>query len=124
MASTINAPLEERLADRLELWRIPRICTMLQHPSMDAQKRVPQDLTQKLAEHHGLAEFQIKLAGLDTHKAPLLRLLVLEPGSGDEIIRCMLEQHDLRRKPNFEALSYCWGTLQTQKISFAAERRW
>jgi hypothetical protein len=109
MASTIYSPLEERQEDRRELWHIPRVCTMLQHPSMDAQKRVPQDFTQKLAEQYGIPEFSIEFAGLDTHTAPLLRLLVLEPGSGDEIIQCMLEQHDLRRKPHFEALSYCWG---------------
>ena len=109
MSSTIYSKLEETLEDRQELCDIPEVCHMFQHPSIDAQQRVPQDLSQKIAKEHGLPEFLIVIAGLQKFKAPTLRLLILEPGSGEEIIRCHLQQHDLRRKPQFEALSYVWG---------------
>ena len=39
---------------------------------------------------------------------------LLEPGTGDQIIKCVLEQHDLCRNPRFEALSYCWGNTTDQ----------
>jgi hypothetical protein len=107
MSSTIYSKLQE--ASGGELCGIPGVCHMWKHPLIDAQQRVPQDLTQQIAKDHGLPEFMIEIAGLQKFKAPTLRLLILEPGSGEEIIRCHLQQDDLRRKPQFEALSYVWG---------------
>ncbi|KAH7144164.1 heterokaryon incompatibility protein-domain-containing protein [Dactylonectria estremocensis] len=44
--------------------------------------------------------------GLDGRQ---IRILVIEPGKyGDKLI-CQLETVDLDQKPDFEALSYCWG---------------
>lgn len=109
MSSTIYSKLEETVEDRRELYDIPGICRTFQHPSVDAQQRISQDFSQQVAKEHGLPEYLIEIAGLHKFKAPTLRLLILEPGLGEEIIRCHLQQHDLRRKPKFEALSYVWG---------------
>ncbi|KAL9485434.1 hypothetical protein ACSS6W_004223 [Trichoderma asperelloides] len=109
MSSTIYSKLEETLEDRRELNDIPGICRTFQHPSVDAQQRISQDFSQQIAKEHGLPEYLIEIAGLHKFKAPTLRLLILEPGLGEEIVRCHLQQHDLRRKPKFEALSYVWG---------------
>ncbi|KAJ0423594.1 heterokaryon incompatibility protein-domain-containing protein [Aspergillus carlsbadensis] len=38
-----------------------------------------------------------------------IRLLVLEPGTGKDPIRCRLEHAVLSEKPDYEALSYVWG---------------
>jgi hypothetical protein len=40
---------------------------------------------------------------------PRTRLLILEPGSGKDPIRCRLDQYRLDKAPRFEALSYAWG---------------
>jgi hypothetical protein len=40
---------------------------------------------------------------------PRTRLLILEPGSGQDPIRCSLDQYRLDKAPQFEALSYAWG---------------
>jgi hypothetical protein len=109
MSSVIYSKLEETLEDRQELCDVPGVCHTFQHSSIDAQQRIPQDFSQQIAKENGLPEYLIEIAGLQKLKAPILRLLILEPGLGEEIIRCHLQQHDLRRKPKFEALSYVWG---------------
>ncbi|KAL2839832.1 HET-domain-containing protein [Aspergillus pseudoustus] len=38
-----------------------------------------------------------------------IRLLVLEPGKGDDPIQCRLRHAILSEKPEYEALSYVWG---------------
>ena len=38
-----------------------------------------------------------------------IRILLLEPGSGGDLLQCSLEESDLDSQPKFNALSYCWG---------------
>lgn len=38
-----------------------------------------------------------------------IRLLVLEPGEGNDTIRCRLKHVSLSEDPKYEALSYVWG---------------
>jgi hypothetical protein len=40
---------------------------------------------------------------------PRTRLLILEPESGEDPIRCRLDQYRLDKAPRFETLSYAWG---------------
>ena len=45
-----------------------------------------------------------------------IRILVLEPGHGGELLRCSLEDIDLDSHPQFNALSYCWGDITDTRI--------
>ena len=45
-----------------------------------------------------------------------IRILVLEPGHGGELLRCSLENIDLDSQPQFNALSYCWGDISDTRI--------
>lgn len=40
-----------------------------------------------------------------------IRLLVLEPGRGEEPLSCTLRAHRLADKPRYEAISYPWGEI-------------
>ncbi|OCL04831.1 HET-domain-containing protein, partial [Glonium stellatum] len=53
----------------------------------------------------GLAEYRYRPLRSDSH----IRVLVLEPGCGGELLRCSLEESDLDSQLQFDALSYCWG---------------
>ena len=45
-----------------------------------------------------------------------IRVLVVEPGYGGELLRCSLEELDLDSQPQFNALSYCWGDVSDTRI--------
>ncbi|PMD37769.1 HET-domain-containing protein, partial [Hyaloscypha variabilis F] len=42
------------------------------------------------------------------------RLLTLLPGDGTSTIDCLLSPSDLLTKPHYEALSYVWGSVDTE----------
>jgi hypothetical protein len=59
---------------------------------------------------HGQALFEEQTRFiLGDIERPRTRLLILEPGSGQDPIRCSLDQYRLDKAPQFEALSYAWG---------------
>jgi hypothetical protein len=43
-----------------------------------------------------------------------IRLIILEPGIGDEPVRCQLVHISLDENPSYEALSYTWGDASVQ----------
>ena len=47
-----------------------------------------------------------------------IRLLTLYQGSGDDDIRCSLKVTDLYQKPFYEALSYCWGSPNEERLIY------
>jgi len=44
-----------------------------------------------------------------------LRLILVEPGDFEEPIRCQLQHVELDRKPDYEAVSYVWGSRSDQE---------
>lgn len=54
-----------------------------------------------------------------TYGAPLtansIRVLQLYPGDGDDPISCSVTVVDLAKAGPFEALSYCWGTMVSDR---------
>jgi hypothetical protein len=58
---------------------------------------------------HGQALFEHTRVSFGYIERPRTRVLILEPGSGEDPIRCSLDQYRLDRAPEFEALSYVWG---------------
>lgn len=45
-----------------------------------------------------------------------IRLLVLLPGKFNDQVECVLKHISLSESPQYEALSYCWGDLQSRKL--------
>jgi hypothetical protein len=48
-------------------------------------------------------------------KPDTIRLIELLPGSGTEPIACIINEVALNNKPEYEALSYCWGKANVQE---------
>lgn len=53
--------------------------------------------------------FRYESLRLDSGK-PLIRLIELVPGGSLESIKCNLHKINLKDHPQYEAISYCWGT--------------
>ena len=63
-----------------------------------------------------LGEFKYKRIA----NAREIRVLVLDPGTGDDEVSCSLKHVSLDSSPRFEALSYAWGdAAQRQAIKCA-----
>lgn len=45
-----------------------------------------------------------------------IRVLILQPGEDGEMVRCSLKEMDLDSKPQYEALSYCWGESSDGRV--------
>ncbi|KAH7386360.1 heterokaryon incompatibility protein-domain-containing protein [Cadophora sp. MPI-SDFR-AT-0126] len=46
------------------------------------------------------------------------RILQLEPGKKDEVLRCSFAAKSINNPPDYEAVSYAWGGKDTQNLSF------
>lgn len=56
-----------------------------------------------------VTRFRYEPLSKDNDETRSIRLLHLRPGSPGEPVKCSIVHQNLRDKPDFEALSYCWG---------------
>ncbi|KAF2110307.1 heterokaryon incompatibility protein-domain-containing protein, partial [Lophiotrema nucula] len=45
-----------------------------------------------------------------------IRLITLQPGRGDEPLRCSLRPAPLANNTHYESLSYCWGPNKAEAV--------
>ncbi|PWY91506.1 hypothetical protein BO94DRAFT_462372 [Aspergillus sclerotioniger CBS 115572] len=60
---------------------------------------------------------------LPIQTADEIRLLILEPGKGNDAIRCRLKHVSLSDNPKYEALSYVWGNPNKQGYIYCDGKR-
>jgi hypothetical protein len=68
----------------------------------------------RLAQPHadysdGITAFRYPPLTVSEHNGPIIRLLTLMSGAGDDPIRCQISAVPLSNNIKFEAISYCWG---------------